>query len=128
MSSLEQFLLFQDVEFPRFLQGNLERGGGQISINCRNGAVWLDLIEEKLDGRTRLRLGMISYDGFGCCNLIKNKIKLPYFSAENTARIKELLRPDQASEELDRIFCRYLYENRDEIWDDALIEHKLIPE
>jgi hypothetical protein len=45
--SLDQFLLFQDVESPQFRKGNLERGG-TISLYCRDGAVWLDLIEEIL--------------------------------------------------------------------------------
>ena len=74
------------------------------------------------------RLGIISYDGFGCCNLIKNNIKLPYFSERDSARIKELIGQGHPSVELDRILCRYLYQNKGKIWENALIEHKLVPQ
>lgn len=66
----------------------------------------------------------ISYDGFGCC---KPDSEVTKINQENSSFLIKAIDSNQLRmSEVSEILMGYFHSNKDLLWEDALIEHKLI--
>ncbi|MCW5956649.1 MAG: hypothetical protein KIT61_08685 [Pyrinomonadaceae bacterium] len=71
-----------------------------------------------------VRLVRISFDGYGCCRTADN---ISSMSPEMSSKWIDLVEANNVtSEDLSGILSKYFRENRDVIWEDALLEHELL--
>jgi len=70
-----------------------------------------------------LYLVRISYDGFGCCT---PKISIGKIDAINSLHLITAIESDNFTTKVNEILRSYFHTNKDELWEDALLEHKLI--
>lgn len=85
-----------------------------------DGSVFLDF-----NGTgNRISLVRISFDGYGCCNLANHAVPLTEQDSELFRHIVDEKLKDQES--LTRIVRSAIRINRENIWEDALVEYKLI--
>jgi hypothetical protein len=90
-------------------------------FGLQDDSVFMDL---NLDQDNRFYLVRISFDGFGCCHIYDTKRKL------DLVRSNELIRRIKSDDfnhpSVSKIISFYLNENKDVLWEDALVEHQLI--
>ena len=91
------------------------------SLAFQEGSVWADFDKDDLG---RLYLVRISYDGHGCCHVKKDVPRMS--EADSSALIKHIETYDLASPTAVKTIRDYLYEIREQIWEDALKHHNLI--
>lgn len=90
-------------------------------LGCLDGSVFIDfnLTTEKL-----IRLGRISFDGYGCCNLDNNSKSLDEKLSQSFINEIDKINLDQ--EKMTKIVLKLIEMNKDYIWTDALEEYNLI--
>ncbi|MFC3913500.1 hypothetical protein ACFOSS_08485 [Pseudaeromonas sharmana] len=77
-----------------------------------------------LSEKGSLYLVRISYDGYGCC---EPKAAITEMDDEKSKLlISAIERNDFQSVEIQEIVSGYFREHKHELWEDALLEHKLI--
>ena len=94
-----------------------------LQIHMLDGQIYADFARQKAS----LKLIRISFDGFGCCNPKKissmdsddSKFMCGLFDSN------ENLSSDNA-DKLNSIILKYLRQNHSQLWDDALVEYKII--
>lgn len=92
-------------------------------LSLQEGSVFLDLDVDKNDC---LYIVRISYDGYGCCHADGEKKPKP-LSIALSKRLIELIETGNLEQtEASDILSRYLEENKEVLWEDALRDHKLI--
>jgi len=68
----------------------------------------------------------ISYDGYGCCHPEENN-KPGVLGSEMSKRLIELIERNNLEQtEASNILSRYLKDNKESLWEDALRDHELI--
>ena len=114
--SFDQFF---ESSAANFQLSDLDRAG--IIHLCKSDCtVYLDI---GTDGEL-LKLLLISYDGFGC----QSCEQVDCFTEEESREIQRMVQSSCVpNAQLDRIICNYLHRNRSILWEDALLEHELIP-
>lgn len=90
-------------------------------LGCLDGSVFLDF-NYTTDGR--IELCRISFDGYGCCNIDNNSKCLDdQFSKEF---IYEIGKDNLDQEKITKVVLELIRLNKDNIWNDALEEYKVI--
>ena len=116
---------------------DLSHTGGEVTRPCRfglrlqRGAVFADFDadDSRANGRGRVRLLRISFDGYGCCEV---EGRAGPMSAADTALLLQFA-DDGGGDAggLDAgaagdVLRRYFAANRDVLWEDALADHGLL--
>ena len=92
-------------------------------LSLQDDSVFADF---DLDGQGRIFLLRISFDGFGCCDKAEFARTM---SAEDSKEFVGLIETDRVNTpEMRAILSRFLRDNIDVIWKDAMREYHLIPE
>ena len=77
-----------------------------------------------IDDQGRIFLLRISFDGYGCCETVEFARSM---SAEDSNEFVTLIETERVnSPKMRAILSRFLTDNSDVIWKDALLEHELI--
>lgn len=92
-----------------------------FSLGCLDSCVFIDfnLTNDKL-----ISLCRISFDGYGCCDLIDNRNLLD--SEKSKQFIAELTKDELDQAKLTTLVKEIIKINREYIWTDALEEYNLI--
>lgn len=90
-------------------------------LSLQDDSVFADF---DIDDQGRIFLLRISFDGYGCCETAEFARSM---SAEDSNEFVNLIETDRVnSPETRAILSRFLRDNSDVIWKDALLEHQLI--
>ncbi|SRR6185312_5341044 len=93
----------------------------RFCLCLQGGSVFADF---DVDSEGRAHIVRISFDGYGCCATAG---KVSRLSIEDSRALIEGIDSDEVNcDEVSRILYRYLDQNKDVIWRDALAEHELL--
>src|ERR1044072_5895123 len=89
-------------------------------LGCCEGSVYIDF--DNYDNK-RICLVRISFDGYGCCDM--KDLAIPMNEVDSSA-FKEIIKSELADQsQLTVIVKKTIFNNRDLIWEDALVEYGL---
>jgi hypothetical protein len=92
-----------------------------LYLGCLEGSVFIDF---NISNENLISLCRISFDGYGCCNLID---PANYLNSELSKQFLTEVSKDLLNQEkLTAIVKEIIKINKDYIWTDALIEYNLI--
>lgn len=108
-------------EFDFFRTPMPETRKADYHLGCLDGSIFLDFDKS---GENLVSLVRISFDGYGCCNLNE---KAKFLDKQDS----DLFIAEMNNENLNQVIITYLVlkaiqNNKDIIWNDALLEYKLI--
>jgi len=90
-------------------------------IGCYDDSVFIDFNDHQND---LIILKRISFDGYGCCELPEKAAPMDENDSKTFKEIYEKQLDDQES--LREIILRNIRINQDLIWNDALLEYRLL--
>lgn len=98
-----------------------------LQISMKNDSVYADFHVRKVQGRPVLTLVRISFDGYGCCQVVGQACTM---SADDSAVIQRmtakssLTRGDE--EDAMHIMRCFFQKHQNHLWVDALTHHRLL--
>ena len=66
----------------------------------------------------------ISFDGYGCCATDGKVLRLPLHESQTVVKLVET--DDVNRDEIREILYRFFDQNKNVIWQDALVEHEIL--
>lgn len=90
-------------------------------LGCLDGCVFLDF---NCTADKRINLCRISFDGYGCCNIVNNAKGLDNQTSKEF--LDEVQKDNLNQEKITKFVLELIRLNKDNIWTDALEEYKLI--
>ena len=110
-------------DFDFFKTSMPESRRADFYLGCLDGSVFIDF---SLSNDNLIGLCRISFDGYGCCDLISPP---NYLNLELSNQfIDEILKAELNQDKLAAIVKEIIKINRKYIWEDALKEYHLIDE
>lgn len=89
-------------------------------LGCLDGAVFIDF---NYTTNNQIHLCRISFDAYGCCEIENSKNLDEQFSKE---LINEIVKDNLDQKKITKLVLELVRLNKDNIWNDALEEYKLI--
>jgi hypothetical protein len=112
--------MIMNEEFDFYLDTMPETRPADYILGCLEGSVYIDFDR---CGNGLIRLKRISFDRYGCADLGEKAIPMD----ETDSRVfKEIIENGLANQEqLTKIIKNVIWNNRELIWEDALLEYGL---
>jgi hypothetical protein len=110
-----------DNNFGFFIASMPSSRPADYYLGCLDGSVFIDFNNSH---NNHIYLTRISFDGYGCCDIGDQAKPMDAIDSNNFKRIIYEQKINQ--NELSQIIKKTICNNKDLLWEDALIEYKLI--